>query len=115
MIRLIRFAAAFTAATLFCAFCWGTFVTDRIYNCTDSAPAVFDFVLPGNWVHAWKPIKYVAEVRTGRSMSEADVIKIGWSVPRLWCLWIVMVGGSVVVGCFGACDKRLLRNRDVHR
>lgn len=114
MARAVRFVLALAVATVFSALCWGTFVADRIYHCTDSAPAVLDFMRPGHWVHTWKPIEYVADVQLGRSMGEADVIKTGWSVPRLWCLWIVMVGGSVAVGCFGACDKRL-RNRDVHR
>jgi hypothetical protein len=88
----------------------GTFVTDRIYNCTDSMPGYVDYLIPGHWVHSWKPIEYVTEIRTGRSMSEADIIKQGWRVAGLWCLWGAMIATSVAVALFASRTRRPLLN-----
>lgn len=83
-------------------------MADHIYHCTDSGPVLFDFISPGKWVHAWKPIEYVSDFATRRAMTEADVIKVGWSVSRLWLLWSAMAGGCVAIGLWAAWGGRLL-------
>ena len=76
--------------TILFSFLWGKLIADRLYNCTDSIG--FGYVRPGSWVHG--KIAYVPEIITGRSMSEPDTIKEGWSIAGLWVLWFAMVGVS---------------------
>jgi hypothetical protein len=96
MIRALAiFSSIFVLTTVAFALCWGVFVADHLYNCTDSMPSAYDYFTPGNWVHSWKPIQFVPEVHIGRPMSEPDVIKSGWSISSLWCLWLAMVVASL--------------------
>ena len=95
MKRAGRFLAGLFSATMVCALVWSLFVTDRLYHCTDAVPG-FDYVIPGNWVHG--DVATVTKIRAGRSMSEPDVVKEGWSRNELWVLWSVMLGASLVVG-----------------
>jgi hypothetical protein len=64
-----------------------------LYNCTDAVR--FDYLHPGDWVHG--QVAAVDHVVAGRSMSEPDTIKKGWSVAGLWGLWISFFGVSLVV------------------
>ena len=66
-------------------------IEDKLYNCTDAT--FLDFLQPGNWVHHPVP---VPQITVGRSMSEPDTIKQGWSIAGLWCLWAVFVGVSIL-------------------
>src|SRR5438477_6280485 len=75
-----------------CTVVWQYAVTDRLYNCTDSVG--FDFLLPGHWTH--QPV-VVERVVAGRSMSEPDTIKRGWSIAGLWGLWGLCVATTLVV------------------
>ena len=97
-----KFLAVFTIATLCCAKCWGLFVADHFYNCTDSSPGTFDYFTPGDWVHSWKPIQFVSEVHNSRSMEQPDVIKKGWSITALWSLWLTMITVSLALSAFAA-------------
>src|SRR3954468_15154178 len=104
------FLFLFGLATAVFAWCWGTFVADHIYNCTDSLPGVFDYFRPGDWVHAWKPVQFVDVVRSGRSMSEPDVIKKGWSVGALWFLWGGMIGSSALCASWASRSGKVRAN-----
>ena len=86
------FIVALTVTTVACTWGWETFVKNRLYNCTDDSP--LDYLRPGHWVH--QPVA-VRHVTSGRSMSEPDTIKEGWSVWRLWLLWSSSVAGSLIV------------------
>jgi hypothetical protein len=78
--------------TIAFTFLWERFVADTLYNCTD--PGWFDYLFPGDWAH--KPVS-VRHVTGGRSMSEPDTIKEGWTMTRLWYLWFSVVGISVIL------------------
>jgi hypothetical protein len=89
---LAVFVGALIAATIACTWGWDRFISGTLYVCTDSVP--FDFLHPGDWVH--QPVT-VDRIVTARSMSEPDTIRSGWSVTRLWLLWCLLVGGSVII------------------
>jgi hypothetical protein len=91
--RNVMFIILLMGCTIFCTFAWDKCVADKLYNCTDAIG--FDFLHPGDWIHG----NYVAvpEIVTGRSMSEPDTIKEGWSIPELWCLWWSFVAASVAI------------------
>ena len=86
------FVGSLVVTTIACTWGWETFVKNHIYKCTDDLP--LDYLQPGQWVH--HPVA-VAHVASGRSMSEPDAIKQGWSVFGLWALWSSLVVGSLVV------------------
>lgn len=96
MCRALEFAAKFVIAlvvtTIVCTIVWQGVVNERLYDCTDAAG--FDYWQPGNWVHGH--VAVVHQVVHGRSMSEPDTIKEGWSVGRLWHLWYSFVVSSFV-------------------
>lgn len=75
-----------------CTVVWQRFVTDKLYNCTDSVP--LGFLHPGKWVHN---AVVVQEVIVPRSMSEPDTLKEGWSMSRLWWLWYSFLVVSLAV------------------
>jgi len=93
MARNKTFVILLVGCTIFCTFVWDKFIADKLYNCTDEVG--FDFLQPGNWVHG--DYKTVPQIATGRSMSEPDTIKEGWSVPKLWLLWWSFVAASVAI------------------
>jgi hypothetical protein len=86
------FLATLCAMTVVCTTVWQSFITDRLYHCTDAAG--LDFLSPGGWVH--DPIT-VAGVMRSLSMEEPDTIRRGWSVSGLWGLWWAFVAFSVGV------------------
>ena len=92
------FVVVFAITTEMFTIIWDAFVTDRLYNCTDAVG--LDYLQPGNWVHG--QVAFVRDVRAGRSMSEPDTIKEGWSRAGLWALWLIFFGCSLVVGAFAA-------------
>ena len=94
--RVVTFATSLGLLTTIFSVVWGVFITDSVYNCTDAVG--FDYLQPGNWVHS--SVAFVKQVRAGRSMSEPDTIKEGWSVPALWALWVAFFGSSVVASAF---------------
>lgn len=71
---------------------WETVFNGRVYQCSDSI-GFPGFLMPGRWVH--EPIAYVAAVSPSTSMSDPDVIKMGWTVTKLWWAWWGMI--AVVV------------------
>jgi len=99
--RINVFVVSFAVTMIACTWGWEQFVKDRIYNCTDDFP--LGFLQPGQWAH--HPVA-VPHVTSGRSMSEPDTIKQGWSVLALWLLWFSFIAGSLIVSFVLA---RLLR------
>lgn len=90
------FALVLVAMAIVCTIVW-QLVGDTLYDCTDDN--MLGFWRPGCWVHRFDghPIVVVHQIVHGRSMSEPDAIKEGWSVPRLWCLWSSFVVVSLAV------------------
>src|SRR3954453_2505834 len=86
------FVGSLIAAAIACPWGWDRFISGTLYVCTDSVP--FEFLHPGDWVH--QPVT-VERIVAARSMSEADTIRAGWSITRLWLLWSSFVGGSVII------------------
>ena len=91
LLSAVIFVVALAATTVACTWAWEKFVKNRLYNCTDDLP--LDYLQPGHWIH--QPVA-VQQVANGRSMSEPDTIRTGWSVRSLWLLWFAFVGGSVI-------------------
>jgi hypothetical protein len=93
---IAKFVLALFAVTILCTFAW-QLVAAQLYDCTDDG--FLGYWRPGNWVHSWDDhaVEIVQQVIHGRSMSEPDTIKAGWSVKGLWCLWWLFVGVSIGV------------------
>ena len=89
---IAKFVIALIATMVMFSMIWGGFITDTLYNCTDAVG--FDYLQPGICVHG--QVAIVDHVVAGRSMSEPDTIKKGWSGPRLWTLWISFFAVSLV-------------------
>ena len=121
MLRLITTVAVFVASligtTIACTIFWEVFVHAKLYDCTD--PGFLDYITPGDWVHGdgqHHSIVFVDHVVHGRSMSEPDTIKRGWSVPGLWCLWVSFVVASLLFSAalavsYGSCLRKAARIR----
>ena|ERR1035437_6409854 len=90
----LKFLIAWFATTILCTIVWQYTAAD-LYDCTDDGfpPGYLE---PG-WVHdlPQHSLKTVHTVIHGRSMSEPDTIKEGWSVPRLWRLWYAFFATSL--------------------
>jgi hypothetical protein len=101
--RTAKFAIVLSAMTIACAIVW-QILGDKLYDCTDSVP-IPGYLTPGDWVHEVNdyPVMPVPHVAHGRSMSEPDTIKEGWTVFDLWCLWFSFVGVSLGISFFAAC------------
>jgi hypothetical protein len=93
---LAKFAMAFFVMTIACTILWETMVDGHLYNCTD--PGFLDYLTPGDWVHRWEghPLKTVARVVPDGDMEHPDTIREGWTIQRLWGLWYLTFGGSVI-------------------
>lgn len=87
------FLAMMAITTALCTIFWQAYVSERLYDCTDAIG--LDYLHPGDWVHGH--VAVVHQVVHGRSMSEPDTIKEGWSVGRLWLLWLAFFAGSLIV------------------
>ena len=93
---IAKFSAALIGMTILSAIAWG-YVGERLYCCTDATG--FGFLSPGNWVHNFSghPIVAVPNIDPDRSMDGADTIKQGWSIRKLWALWICFATVTVVL------------------
>src|ERR1043165_4840984 len=92
LISLVIFILCLVGMTFLCTRVWDAFIKDKIYNCTDGGD--WEFLQAGDWVH--HPVS-VQKVTAGRSMSEPDQIKSGWSIVGLWCLWLSLVCVSLSI------------------
>jgi hypothetical protein len=104
----VKFVIVLAVAMAVCAMIWGAFVTDTLYNCTDAVG--FDYLQPGNWVHGH--VAFVSHVAAGRSMSEPDTIKEGWSEAGLWGLWMLFFACSLAASVLFATKTWFPREID---
>jgi hypothetical protein len=94
---LTKFTASLFVMTVTCTIAWQGVVSEYLYDCTDENMA--GFLTPGDWVYGsdGQPIVVVDKIIHGRSPSESDTIKRGWSVTGLWCLWVSCLAVSLMV------------------
>lgn len=103
MIRMFKSAAKFVIImfmmTIVCAIVWQAVVTECLYDNTDDnmmgflSPFFGDF-----WIgEGGFPVIAVQHVVHGRSMSDPDEIKEGWSIPKLCCLWLSFITISTAI------------------
>jgi len=94
---VVKFIASIIVMTIICELAWGTHVTGRIYCDGDDD---FGYLTPGNWVSNWDgqhPVAVVHQIPAIRQMDDPDDMIEGWSIPKLWCLWFLFFGISLVV------------------
>jgi hypothetical protein len=92
----VKFFVVLFVMTIINAIVWECFAF-FLYDCTDAGlPGYFG---PGQWVHNFDghSVMAVPHVVHGRSMSEPDTIKEGWSVARLLYLWFAFFIVSLAV------------------
>jgi hypothetical protein len=97
--RMVKFIASLFVMTVICTTVWQDVVAEYLYDNTDDNMMGFihPFYLDG-WIGQGKfPVTAVPQVVHGRSMSEPDEIKEGWSIPKLWCLWFSFVAVSLII------------------
>lgn len=91
-----KFVICLAFCLVLCMFLWQAFACNKLCNCTDGIEPL-DFLFPGDWVH--HPV-VVAHVVAGRSMSEPDTVKVGWTMRRLWALWCAFVLASLILSAY---------------
>ena len=102
MIRMFKNTAKFAIVmflmTIVCSIVWQDVVTEYLYDNTDDNIMGFISPLFGDfWIgEGGFPVVTVQHVVHGRSMSDPDEIKQGWSIPKLFCLWLSFVSVSIV-------------------
>jgi len=101
-----KFAIVFLLMTVLNTVVWER-TAGNLYDCTDATPP--GYLEPGHWVDAFDghPVAVVAKIVHGRSMSEADTIKAGWSERRLLGLWFVFFAFHLLVSTVLACLRWL--------
>jgi len=95
--KVMKFVSSMFVMTVICALVWETNVTGKIYCDGDED---FGYLTPGSWVSNWDgqhPIGVVHQIPAVRQYGDPDVIIEGWSIPKLWCLWLSCFGISLVV------------------
>src|SRR5580692_5791889 len=93
----VKLVIAFFVMTLVCTIVWDAFVFGRLYYCSDP---LWDYLHPKDWVHTINghPPVIVQHVIAGPTNGiDADIIKEGWSMDRLWHLWYYFVAISIAV------------------
>jgi hypothetical protein len=85
----VKFVVSIIVMTIICAIFWQDFITEYLYDNTDDNMAGFLEPFYGDfWIgQGGFPVVAVQHVVHGRSMSDPDEIKVGWSIPKLLCLW----------------------------
>jgi hypothetical protein len=92
-LQIVKFLLCIVSLSIALEVLWHTQIGPNLYDCTDAG--VFEYLIPGEWVHG--KIMTVPKVIHNRLMSEPDTIKEGWTVRRLWMLWMACFGGSVAL------------------
>ena len=108
VVSAVVFLSVLFGLTIIMTIIWDFTLHERVYNCTDSVP--FGYLNPGGWVHG--EIIYVDEIVDNVPMSDPDSILSGWSLSKLWTIWISMFGGSLILSyiCAWALAKPLKNN-----
>jgi hypothetical protein len=91
-----KFLIVFVISTCINMVAW-QYLSRDLYDCVDDA--IPGYLEPGFWVHSFDghAVMTVPQIVHGRSMSEPDTIKQGWSVPRLLALWFSFFAVSVLL------------------
>src|SRR5690348_12539188 len=89
--NVTKFLVSLVVTAMVCSLVWDELVNGRLYDCPHGGSLDCWFV--GQWVHHPITVDHVVE---GRSMSEPDTIKAGWSITGLWLLWFSFVASSLV-------------------
>jgi hypothetical protein len=92
-LQIVKFLLCIVLLSLGLEVLWETQIGPNLYDCTDECG--FGYLMPGEWVHG--KLATASKVMHGRWMGEPDMIKEGWTVPRLWMLWLACFGGSVAL------------------
>jgi hypothetical protein len=95
----VKFTVSMIVMTIVCAIVWQVFVTEYLYDNTDDNLAGFLGPFYGDLLigQGGFPVVTVQQVVHGRSMSDPDEIKAGWSIPKLLCLWFSFVVASLII------------------
>jgi len=110
--RIIRFIIVLFGMTILSSIVW-QYVGDQLYDCTDDN--MTGFLRPGGWVHRFggREVVAVPKIAHDHSMSEPDTIKEGWSIGRLWVLWLSFCLVSAGISLLAAwapwaqgCDRK---------
>lgn len=99
---VMKFIFSMLILTVLCTGAWDAFLNGKIYCCTDGG--ALDYLNPGDWVHGHNgyPVVVVPQIVPPHGMSDPDTIKSGWSVTKLWCVWVFMFGGSLIASAIFA-------------
>jgi hypothetical protein len=111
--EIVRFVASLFVMTVICTVVWQDVVAEYLYDNTDDNMAGFFGPFYGDfWIGQGNfPVVAVPHVVHGRSMSDPDEIKDGWSIPKLRCLWFSFVAFSVIISIVLARRPRILRRQ----
>jgi hypothetical protein len=95
--KTVAFLFLILVCAISCIAIWNNFVDGKLYNCTDSIP--FGFLHSGDWVHSHNglSVAVVTKIDPSDPMDKPDSIKEGWSIPKLWLLWLAFVAASVAI------------------
>jgi hypothetical protein len=108
----MQFVGSLIAMIFVSTVAWDSFLNGKVYDCTDGGE--LDFWSARDWVHHPVTVEHVV---SGRSMSEPDTIKKGWSMARLWQTWYLFIAISLVVSFCLALVPWIpwwLRNDEAH-
>jgi hypothetical protein len=100
---LLKAVATFTVLTIAMTIVWDLALPGRIYYCTDHVG--MDYLNPGSWVHGDAELVEDVAAASSRSLSGPDIMLRGWTPRRLWLIWGLMVGSSIVVSCLLAGSR----------
>jgi len=95
----VKFIVSFIAMSIVCEVAW-EYTAANLYDDTDEN--MLGFFQPLMWPHPWvqpfngNSVVVVHQIIHGRSMSEPDEIKEGWTVGRLWGLWFSFVAVALI-------------------
>ena len=95
-ITAYKFLGVFFVMTIVNTIAW-EYLAGDLYDCTDAT--IPGYLEPGHWVHSFdgRSVATVPKIVHGRSMSERDLAKVGWSQGRLCNLWFVFFAFHVLV------------------
>jgi hypothetical protein len=92
------------AMMIVCSIVWQAVVVEYLYDNTDDN--IMGFISPFSgdfWIgEGGFPVVAVKHVVHGRSMSDPDEIKEGWSVPKLFYLWLSLIAISIGISIWFA-------------
>lgn len=97
IIRVAKFSIVMYLMMIVCSIVWQSVVVEYLYDNTDDNLVGFMGPFFGDfWIgQGGFPIVAVKHVVHSRSMSDPDEIKEGWSIPKLFCLWLSLFAISI--------------------